>query len=363
MRTIENAFFVNDFNVIGGVESWMYYLARKYRDRDIVVFYKTGHPDQIERLRKYVEVRKYDPGEEIRCRRAYYNYACLGIDTTKAEEYIYCIHADYVRQNIPFKRHEQLNRFIAVSRTAQESFYQKYGIESEIVHNPVVAEQQRKVLHLISATRLTREKGYDRMVVLANKLKRAGIPYIWTVFTNQKEIDQTLFCRKEPTLDIMPYISDADFLVQLSDSEASCYSVREALILKTPVIVTNIPTFTEMGVKDGENGFLLELDMSNVDVTEIYNRRLDFVPPKGILKDEWSSVLGRAKGMYDPNRDVEIVILRDYIDIMEGRRVKKGEKLTAPYIRGQMLQDKGLAKVKDPEDDDEAEEQETDGRV
>ena len=77
MRTIENAFFVNDFNVIGGVESWMYYLARKYRDRDIVVFYKTGHPDQIERLRKYVEVRKFDPGEEIRCRRAY-SCSCRG---------------------------------------------------------------------------------------------------------------------------------------------------------------------------------------------------------------------------------------------------------------------------------------------
>jgi hypothetical protein len=42
----------------------------------------------------------------------------------------------------------------------------------------------------------------------------------------------------QPELNIRNYIADADYTVQLSDTEAYCYTMIESLLLKTPVIVT-----------------------------------------------------------------------------------------------------------------------------
>ena len=49
------------------------------------------------------------------------------------------------------------------------------------------------------------------------------------------------------------YIANSDYLVQLSDTEAWSYSVLESLCLGTPVIVTPIPCFIEMGIENGKN--------------------------------------------------------------------------------------------------------------
>ena len=43
MITGTNVFYVSNFNVIGGTETYIYELTRKYKDLDITVIYKTGH--------------------------------------------------------------------------------------------------------------------------------------------------------------------------------------------------------------------------------------------------------------------------------------------------------------------------------
>ena len=93
-----------------------------------------------------------------------------------------------------------------------------------------------------------------------NKLEEAKIPYIWTIFTNDRqEIKNGHIAYMKPQLDITSYIADADYLVQLSENgEAYGYSVAESLTLGTPVIVTPVEAFLEIGVKDGENGFVLD---------------------------------------------------------------------------------------------------------
>ena len=50
----KNVFYVSNFNVIGGVETYIFELARKYKDYDITVVYNTGSREQIKRLKKYV---------------------------------------------------------------------------------------------------------------------------------------------------------------------------------------------------------------------------------------------------------------------------------------------------------------------
>ena len=69
-----NIFYVSNFNIIGGIETFIYELARKYSDYDITVVYKTGDQDQLERLRKHVKVRQYQ-GQKIKAKKAFFNYS------------------------------------------------------------------------------------------------------------------------------------------------------------------------------------------------------------------------------------------------------------------------------------------------
>ena len=57
------------------------------------------------------------------------------------------------------------------------------------------------------------------MVKLGRLLTEAGIPYQWTIFTNNKqETENNNVVYLSPRLDISNYIADADYLVQLSDN-------------------------------------------------------------------------------------------------------------------------------------------------
>jgi len=57
----------------------------------------------------------------------------------------------------------------------------------------------------------------------------------------------------------------------LSDDESFCLFVHECLKLKVPVIVTDLPVYKEVGITEKE-GYILNLDMSNLDVDKIYNK-------------------------------------------------------------------------------------------
>ena len=64
-------------------------------------------------------------------------------------------------------------------------------------------------------------------------LNAAGIPYLWTIFTNDfRVIKNDNIIYMQPRLDIIDYIANADYLVQLSDCEAYCYSVVESLTVR-----------------------------------------------------------------------------------------------------------------------------------
>lgn len=229
-----NVFYFKNINSIGGVESFFYYLAKKYQDFDITIMYESANEKQLNRLKQFVRTKKYN-GEKIKCQKIFVNYYSTGIlDNTQAKEYIFMIHADYKRQgNLRFIQHPKINRYIAVSNEAAKSFLEVTAIEPEVFYNPIVLEKPKKILNLISATRLTPEKGRERMILLGKKLNEANIPYLWTIFTNDsRRIDNPNMIFVEPRFDITNYIANADYLVQLSDCETYCYSVVESLMLR-----------------------------------------------------------------------------------------------------------------------------------
>lgn len=336
---IDNMFYFADINSIGGVETFFYNLAKKYADHDIVIYYKKGDRFQLKRLSDYVRVVKY-AGERIECKRAFFNYTLDIIDFVDAEEYIQIIHADYKSMGGVFKLNPKIDRYIGVSKVACDAFKEITGADIELIYNPYVLEKPHKVLNLISATRLTYEKGRKRIEELGKILDRNGIPYIWTVFTNdQSPIKGNNIIIMPAKLDILDYINNADYLVQLSDSEAYCYSVVEALSIGVPVIVTDCPVFKEIGVVDGENGFVLDFDLKNVPVEKIYKglKPIHYDP----IEDTWNDILVPGKSKYDEELKIMIRVRAkiDYFDLVLQRIVQKEEILLMPKPRVEQLLD------------------------
>lgn len=109
--------------------------------------------------------------------------------------------SDYKSLNIKPEIHKKINKYIAVSKIVQKSFKELTGIEAELIYNPIQIEKPKKILNLISATRLTNDKGKDRMIKLAELLNCKEIPYRWTIFTdNAKKIDNPNMIYMKPRL-------------------------------------------------------------------------------------------------------------------------------------------------------------------
>lgn len=342
---MKNIFYFRYINKIGGIEAFFYYLAKKYDDWDITIYYKDGDVNQIKRLKQYVKVIRYKD-QKIKCDNAFFNFNLDIIDNVEAKEYIQIAHGDYKAMGIKPNTHPKLTKYLGVSKQVCKTYKEVTGYDTELVYNPIEIDKPKKVLNLISATRLTKEKGKDRIIKLASMLDEAGIPYIWTIFTDDiKAIDNPNIVYMKPRLDIINYIANADYLVQLSDNEGYCYSVIESLIVGTPVIVTECPVFTELGVKNGANGFILDFDLSNVPIDKIYKGLPEFeYKPK---EDNWNKFLVKGKSTY--KEDLKIIVkvecIKEYIDLDFQKRIKPGETFEVSKVRAEELLENKFVKL------------------
>lgn len=354
-ETIEakNVFYFSYINTIGGVETFFYNLARKYKNYDILILYSSASDAQIKRLMKYVRVEKF-VGQDILCDKAFFNYSVSGvIDHIKANEYIQIIHADYAAQGLKPSFDKKITRYLCVSETVRKSFESLTGLKAELAYNPVAYIRPRRILKLISATRLTKEKGRNRIIKLAQTLHQNGIPFEWTIYTNDKNPfkDPSIFY-KDPILNICDQIAASDYLVQLSDTESYCYSVVEALSMGVPVIVTPIPVFEEIGVIDKVNGFYVPFDMNDIPVKEIYEKKLKFTYRP--IQDQWKDILSPGKSPYQEElrTKVNVVAIMNYYDVELLRTVKKDEILLVSKIRAKQLVKSGVAEIIEADDID-----------
>lgn len=342
---MKNIFYFKLLNKIGGIESFFYYLARKYQDWDITVYYSVGDINQVKRLKQYVNVKQYN-GEKIVCDKAFFNFNLDIIENVEAKEYIQIEHGDYKAMKIMPNSHPKLTRYLGVSKQVCNTFKEVTGYDTELVYNPIEIEKPKKLLNLISATRLTSEKGKNRIIKLAKMLDDADIPYMWTIFTDDiNAIDNPNIVYMKPRLDIINYIANADYLVQLSDNEGYCYSVVESLCVGTPVIVTECPVFKELGVKNDENGFIVDFDLSNVNINDIYEKDFKFeYKPK---KDNWNKYLepGESEYQKDLKKIVKVKCIKKYDDMELNRRIEADEIIKVNKVRAEELIMHDVAKL------------------
>ena len=336
---MKNVFYFKNINSVGGVESFLYYLAKKY---DFTFYYKEADPTQIKRLSQLIKVRKYK--EPIKCDKFFCNYN-YDIEV-EANEYYHIVHCDY--KNVWFAPFLYNGfKYIGVSKLVCDSFKELTGKDIELSYNPVYLDKVKKekqddgILHLISATRLTREKGLSRMQKLARMLEKAGIKYEWKIFTNRRrECVGSYATYIEPQLDISKEMVKADFLVQLSDCEAFCYSVVEALTLGVPVIATDLPVYKELGLNE-TNSIICDMNMNNVDLTKL-NKKYEF--NYQAPQETWNKYLSEKKE-YNPNEIVNVKVLRAYTDIELGIKLKRDEIKEMQQARASYLEAKGLVEI------------------
>lgn len=136
-------------------------------------------------------------------------------------------------------------------------------------------QETKPILKLISATRVSKEKGYERMLKLAQELKKAGIKFRWTIFTdlelyNKKPFNLEEIVYMKPSHNFFDYIVEADYGVQLSDTEGYSYFINECLEYGTPVLCTNFPSAYE-SIEDEKNGYILDMQLSNLNINKIVN--------------------------------------------------------------------------------------------
>lgn len=344
---MKNVFYFKKINSIGGVESFFYYLSKLYKN--MVVYYKEADSEQVKRLAKNVEIHKWN-GEHIKCEHFFGNY---GLDDIlpylEAEHKHFIIHCDYKKNKLCKPIVYPGFDYIAVSKLAGESFKEMTGIDYELIYNPIAIDipkvKKKPGLNLISATRLSGEKGGWRIDKLAEMLDKAGIDYNWDIYSNKSnkiKIQSKHVHLKKQKLDLTKEIAESSYLVQLSDHEAFGLSVGESLTLGTPVIVTDIPAFHEIGCNKN-NSIILDLNMSKVDIDKIVNSKFDFKYKSP--KSNWNKYLDNNSN-YNPNELVSVIVKKRKLWLVEEDLHKvKDDIVKITRVRASELEAKGYVDI------------------
>ena len=346
---LKNVIYFPNFNCVGGVETFCYEMGLKYgKDFDITVLYRNGDANMMDHISKVARVIKYRPGDKIVCDVFIFGYGWEPdlFENLEAKEIIQTFHADYVCRHLhPCNNGRITRRFGVADNTTQgirEHF--DWAKDIETMYNPYTPKKPRKVLNLISATRLTAEKGFSRMVTFADELDKAGIPFHWTIYTDKpRDFPNPSVAVMRHRLDILDFIADAEYLVQLSDTEGYSYSIVEALSVGTPVICTAFAVAEEQGIVNGKNGFILPMDLSVIPIEAIYKGvKFPKVKPR---ESHYEEVLSPGESEIDKELSalVTVVCKRIYLDLQFDRIIKPGEQYQVSAQRADHLIDMKLA--------------------
>lgn len=310
-----NAYYYRHLNRIGGIESHLRYLAKKYSKKyEIVVFYQTADMEQLEELRKYVRCVQLDKRDYVKCKKLFCCFNREILNQCEAEKKYLVLHGDYKdmmkrgqlgERSLPID--PRIDEYLGVSQLVCDSWEEITGIKAKNVFEPVVIEKT-KPLMFVSATRLTPEKGWDRMVRLANVLDENHVNYLWYVFTNSNKPGTENMVMLPPRFDITDKLGGFDAYIQLSDNEGFCLSIVEALLQGVPVIATDLPVLKEIGLNES-NSVILPFDMDKIPINRIRNidkLKFDYKQPK----DKWSSVLDKTPV---DNELIEVVACDGYV--------------------------------------------------
>ena len=273
---------------VGGIETAMQHIARAFDKHNITFLTPRADIEQMRQLGKTHDViiddgiseytadvvllMNYDSAEQI-------------LDRIKAKRIYQFVHADWqglksmgAFDGFSVKIDPRVDKILAVSDTAQKGLKSAYGYESTVVPNIFFPEKRKRVVFLF-LSRATNEKGVDKLIDLSDRFEAAGKDFVIFLCSpleqSTKEIRNQIEARSKivpipPSIYAKELLRGADYLIQLSNNESYCYSVREALSCGVPVICSDIPEFRKI-IKPGENGYIIHGEPSSAEVEKIFN--------------------------------------------------------------------------------------------
>lgn len=292
---------------VGGTEVAILNLVKKIKeDYDIYIGYSDEQSDKemLKRFEGYAKVVNTNMLDNI--------YFDVLITATKRYEHIDILDKIKAKKNILWVHwlssldksvlihKEACDRFdniVIVSKTSEKeletkipyikeklnTIYNVINIEEIIEKSKVpIKLDLSKKLNLVTVARISKEKGYYRMLELAKYLKEKQIDFKWFVIGhnfNNKESADEIIKQYEPYKENFEFlgflnnphniVKQCDYTVLLSDAETWGLVLTEAMLLKVPCISTDFKVAYEQ-IQDGKNGIILS--RAN---TESYLDRID----------------------------------------------------------------------------------------
>lgn len=349
-----NIFYVRNIHAIGGVETFVYELAKKYKDYDIAVVCKDVAPEQKKRLKKYCKVYIHK-NQQIKCNVIITNWDTSIYDYVNEDAKKYTVlHTDYSdpteRLGLPKDRPDIT--YIGITDISKKHFEEITGIDRTILcRNPLTIEEEEPMLTLVSATRLTKIKDNGRHLKLAEALERQGIKFIWYIFTTDEYKNNPIWNNKNVVhvknrLELGQFMEKADWYVQLSSCEGDSYSLKEALYRGTPIVVCELPYFKEIGIKDNENALFYNIDNSNADEIALKMK----TPLKFTFKhieDGYDKLLDKTKSHYKEDKEMKVMVkAKIRFNDLEANKIRDIDEIfVVEKDRGEFLKERNAVEI------------------
>ena len=351
----DNIVYIANISPIGGVETYTYELIKKYKDLDIAVVCKACDAKQRKRLKKFCPVYIHH-GEPIECKVAVINWDTSIInylperiwkDNLKpgSKEGIYQgVHADYTKKEMgKLPQDPRIKEYLCITKEQMDKFpLMTTATNYRLCRNPLEIEKKDKPLIIVSPTRLTKEKGGDLMLALANALDKQGTPFLWFVLTTPEYTEDVIFQNHnviwvKNRLDIDWFLDQADWVVLPSKMEGDSYTIREALYRNIPIVVRELGYFSEYGIKDGKNALFIN-DLNVEEVAKRMLNRLEFTFKH--IEDGYKDIFIPSKSHYKENdRMVKLrcTFIGGFYCVSEDVQLEQGDVIEVEEDRAQEL--------------------------
>lgn len=330
-----NIIYMPNISALGGIETWVYEMVKKYRGLDIAVVCKKIDRGQRRRLQKMCPVYVFN-GQLIRCKVCLINYDQTILDYIEGDVY-QVFHQDYSSGLYEMPHTDpRIKGYIGITKYQQEKMSEILGTECMMSYNPLTVEDEKPIV-IVTASRLYENKGTKLMQEFANRMDSSGVKWLWIILTSDKDVIQSpnvVFI--DNRLDVDKFLQMATYVALFSKAECCSYTLNEALYRNIPILVTPLPYLKEIGVKDGENAYILEFDGSNID--EVV-KNITKVPKFKFkqLEDSYGSIFYDKKSSYVPNQKITVRVKAFYTDSVVKRDVYPGETFDVEEARADYL--------------------------
>lgn len=180
--------------------------------------------------------------------------------------------------------YEKFDQIICVSKNVKEQFIKKFQpidetkiivkynpIDEELIKNKAeekIEEIEKKRKTICTVGRLSKQKGYDRLLRIIKKLNEEGLEFdAWIIGVGEEEENLKKYVRDNRLQNVKllgyqpnpyKYMKKADLFVCSSITEGFSTVVSEALILGKRIVTTDCSGMREILGENGEYGILVE---------------------------------------------------------------------------------------------------------